>query len=116
MHQFNNSFEQKAVIVQVDLPREREKFSSNGAFAEFKDLVISSGAHIIYEDVSKQNQPSAGLFIGKGRAERIRDCVEDSGSDLVIFNGPESELKLTKNTQPAIMTVGVSIFKALNLH
>jgi len=86
MHQFNNSFEQKAVIVQVDLPREREKFSSNGAFAEFKDLVISSGAHIIYEDVSKQNQPSAGLFIGKGRAERIRDCVEDSGSDLVIFN------------------------------
>ena len=43
MHQFSNSFEQKAVIVQVDLPREREKFSSNGAFAEFKDLVISSG-------------------------------------------------------------------------
>ena len=34
----------------------------------------------------------------------------------IIFNGPESELKLTKNTQPAVMTVGVSIFKALNLH
>ena len=34
----------------------------------------------------------------------------------IIFNGPESELKLTKNTQPAIMTVGVSIFKALNKH
>ena len=32
----------------------------------------------------------------------------------IILNGPESELKLTKNTQPAIMTVGVSIFKVLN--
>ena len=32
----------------------------------------------------------------------------------IILNGPESELKLTKNTQPAIMTVGVSIFKVLS--
>ena len=32
----------------------------------------------------------------------------------IILNGPEEELKLTKNTQPAIMTVGVSIFRVLN--
>ena len=31
-----------------------------------------------------------------------------------ILNGPEEELKLTQNTQPAIMTVGVSIFNVLN--
>ncbi len=31
----------------------------------------------------------------------------------LILNGPEEELKLTKNTQPAIMTVGVSIFGVL---
>ena len=34
----------------------------------------------------------------------------------IILNGPEAELKLTKNTQPAIMTVGVSIFNVLNQH
>ena len=34
----------------------------------------------------------------------------------IILNGPETELKLTKNTQPAIMTVGVSIFNVLNQH
>ena len=34
----------------------------------------------------------------------------------IILNGPETELKLTKNTQPAIMTVGVSIFEVLNKH
>ena len=31
-----------------------------------------------------------------------------------ILNGPEKELKLTQNTQPAIMTVGVNIFSVLN--
>jgi [acyl-carrier-protein] S-malonyltransferase len=32
----------------------------------------------------------------------------------IIFNGPAEELKLTQNAQPAIMTVGVCIFKVLN--
>ena len=32
----------------------------------------------------------------------------------IILNGSEAELKLTQNTQPAIMTVGVSIFNVLN--
>ena len=32
----------------------------------------------------------------------------------LILDGPEEELKLTQNTQPAIMTVGVSIFQVLN--
>ncbi len=31
----------------------------------------------------------------------------------LIMNGPVDELKLTKNTQPAIMTIGVSIFFSL---
>ena len=32
----------------------------------------------------------------------------------IILNGPEQDLKLTQNTQPAIMTIGVSIFNVLN--
>jgi len=32
----------------------------------------------------------------------------------LILGGPEEELRLTKNTQPAIMTVGVSIYNVLN--
>lgn len=32
----------------------------------------------------------------------------------IILNGPESKLKLTQNTQPAIMTIGVCIFNVLN--
>ena len=32
----------------------------------------------------------------------------------LILEGPEEELKLTQNTQPAIMTIGVSVFNVLN--
>ena len=32
----------------------------------------------------------------------------------IILNGPKEKLKLTQNTQPAIMTIGVSIFNVLN--
>jgi len=32
----------------------------------------------------------------------------------IILEGPEEQLKLTKNTQPAIMTIGVCIFNVLN--
>ena len=31
----------------------------------------------------------------------------------IILNGPEKKLKLTQNTQPAIMTIGVSLFNVL---
>ena len=32
----------------------------------------------------------------------------------IILEGPEEKLQLTENTQPAIMTIGVSIFNVLN--
>ena len=34
----------------------------------------------------------------------------------IILNGPETDLKLTQNTQPAILTIGVSIFDVLKNH
>ena len=34
----------------------------------------------------------------------------------IILNGPEAKLKLTQNTQPAIMAMGVSIFNVLKNH
>ena len=77
---------QKAVIVQVELPKKRERSSSLKAFDEFKELVLSSGAEISDEDFSKQNKPTSGLFITKGKAERIKDSLEQTESELVIFN------------------------------
>ena len=41
------------------------------------------------------------------------DQTLDVSISKIILNGPEEELKLTQNTQPAIMTVGISIFTVL---
>jgi len=49
--------------------------------------------------------------------KKIFKTVDDSlGYPLskLILNGPTEVLKLTENTQPAIMTVGVSIYRVLN--
>ena len=77
---------QKAVIVQVEFPKRRERSSSLKAFDEFRELVLSSGAEISDEDFSKQVEPTSGLFITKGKAERIKDSLEQTESELVIFN------------------------------
>ena len=46
--------------------------------------------------------------IFKQADERLGYSISD-----IIFNGPEDKLQLTKNTQPAILTVSYSIFKVL---
>ena len=44
--------------------------------------------------------------------DKVDKTLGFSLSDI-IFNGPETKLKQTQNTQPAIMVVGVSIFNVL---
>ncbi len=46
----------------------------------------------------------------------FKDADESLGFAIskLILEGPDENLKLTQNTQPAIMIVGVSIFKVLN--
>ena len=80
------SVNQKAVIVQIEFSKGRDDFSPLNAFDEFKELVVSSGAEIAREDFSKQAKPTSGLFISKGKAERIKDFVNETESELVIFN------------------------------
>jgi len=64
-------------------------------------------------------------FVGMGldfynRFDLVKKIFKDVDEALdftlskFILEGPESELKLTRNTQPAIMTIGVSIFNVLN--
>jgi len=45
---------------------------------------------------------------------RTVDETLDYPLSKIILNGPEEKLKFTENTQPAIMTIGVSIFSILN--
>jgi len=45
--------------------------------------------------------------------EEVNDALDQNLSRL-IFNGPDDELILTENAQPAIMTIGIAIIEILN--
>ena len=64
-------------------------------------------------------------FVGMGsdfyeKFDLVKDIFATADKTLgfslsnIILKGPEEELRLTQNAQPAIMTVGVSIYKVLN--
>ena len=63
-------------------------------------------------------------YVGMGydlykKFDLAKNCFESVDKTLgfslsdIIFHGPESKLRLTQNTQPAIMTVGVCIYNVL---
>jgi len=57
-----------------------------------------------------------GKFDSVKKIFKTVDKILDFSLSNIILNGPEAELKLTQNTQPAIMAIGVSIFDVLKNH
>lgn len=70
-------------------------------------------------------QGSQAVGMGRELAERFPIAAEtfkeaDEACGLALsrlcFDGPEQELRLTENTQPAILTVSVAVWRVLGVH
>ena len=53
---------------------------------EFIDLATSAGAEVMELVSGSRNQPDPRLFVGKGKAEEIRQIIESEEAELVIFD------------------------------
>lgn len=53
---------------------------------EFQQLAVSAGGMPVAMVNAKRRAPSPKYFIGSGKAEEIRQCVQAQHADLVIFN------------------------------
>lgn len=73
---------ERAVLVHIE-------FSSHGEsedLGEFGELVTSAGVEAVATVTGSRNQPSTRFFVGKGKLEEVRQAVEESGADVVLFN------------------------------
>jgi len=72
----------RAILVHMDTSDEdrREDLS------EFVELVTSAGADILHTATSSRHIPEPKYFIGKGKAEEVKQLVAESGADVVLFN------------------------------
>lgn len=53
---------------------------------ELRELAAAAGAHVVGEVVQHRDRPDPALFIGKGKAEELRDDVVVLEADLVVFD------------------------------
>lgn len=73
---------ENAVLVHIELPDSHNKEDKD----EFIDLVVSAGLSINAIVGGSRQSPHARYFIGTGKAEEIRQIVEDKQADVVLFN------------------------------
>ena len=73
---------ENAVLVHIELPDSHNKEDKD----EFVDLVVSAGLSIKAMVGGSRQSPDARYFIGTGKAEEIKQIVEDQKADVVLFN------------------------------
>jgi len=73
---------ENAVLVHIELPDSHHQEDRD----EFVDLVVSAGLSIKAMVGGSRQRPHARYFIGTGKAEEIRQIVEDQQADVVLFN------------------------------
>ena len=81
-----NSFLERALLVQVETTKVRRILNFENSFEEFRDLARSAGANVLEEIKGKQELASPRYFIQKGKLEEIKQAAHKNKIGLVIFN------------------------------
>jgi GTP-binding protein HflX len=86
---------ERAVLVQLRFPG----LDLQAELEELRQLVQSAGADACAELTGKRERPDIATYIGKGKAEELRDLVASGQIDVVIVNhdlSPAQERNLEK--------------------
>ena len=77
---------EKALLVTVKCFGERELWSLEDRARELEELTVSTGGEVADNISAVIDQPTANLYIGKGKAEEIRLLAQELDVNLVIFS------------------------------
>ncbi len=77
---------EKALLVIIKCHSERSAWPLEDQLWELQELTNSAGAKVEESITAIIDQPTANLYIGKGKAEEIRLLAQELGVDIVIFS------------------------------
>lgn len=73
---------ERAVLVHLEMPQERDREDLD----EFTELAVSAGAVPVAAVTGTRRSPDPKYFVGTGKAEEIRACVEAEQAELVLVD------------------------------
>lgn len=73
---------ERAVLVHLNL----HTGFDDESLQEFKELVVSSGAESVAVVTGSRSVPHPKYFVGTGKAEEIRETVQNAEADVALFN------------------------------
>ena len=75
---------ERAVLVGLSVGRDGG--SAEASLEELKRLTETAGAEVIDALLHRRDKPDPATFVGKGKAQEIRDVVRGTGADTVIVD------------------------------
>jgi GTPase len=85
MSLIERQFREKIVLVGVITP-ESDQDTVEESMDELALLVDTAGADVVARSIQRRDAPDPATFIGKGKAEEIRDLSYQVDSDTVVFD------------------------------
>ena len=77
---------EQALLVLVSWDKQPGAWPVEEQTQEFKNLVLSTGIEVAHIEVVKRKEISAGLYIGKGKAEELAQMAKELDVAVIIFN------------------------------
>ena len=88
-----------AFLVAVDQDESESLWSVEDSLSELGTLARTAGAEVVGTLTQRLRHPDVATYIGKGRAQELRDTEKELGFDLVIFDdelSPSQQRNLEK--------------------
>ncbi len=97
---------QHRTAILVSVPDPSRNLGKEQALDELKGLVKTAGVKVVGEMVQMRGRPHPGTCLGKGKIVELKDLVDATGAELVIFDNnltPAQGRHLEQETQRIIV-------------
>jgi GTP-binding protein HflX len=77
---------ERAFLVGIELKQDGALLGVQDSLAELALLADTAGLSVVGDTYQKLDKPDANTFVGSGKAEEIKDYLEETVSDVVVFD------------------------------